>query len=66
MWSEDDPDRILASNAARAAMSGHDLAKVLGAFRKGLIAEGFPQEELAELSMEFFRAMVDPVPIEDD
>ena len=66
MFSEDDPARLLASSAERAALSGTDLAKVLGAFRAELLSQGFPHTEVGDLCMEFFQAMLEPPPQDDD
>ena len=65
-FSEDDPQRLLAGPAQRAAMSGEDLAAVLGAMRRRLVAEGFEHAEVWELCREFFMAMIEPGGCDDD
>ena len=60
MFSDSDADRLLASNAERAAWSGEDLAKVLGAFRKELVVQGFSESDAADYAWEFFLVMIAP------
>ena len=59
-YHDEDFDRLLAGPASRAAMSAEDLAKVLGTFRRSIIAEGFNPDETWDLCREFFLAMLEP------
>ena len=59
-YDDQDLERLLAGPAGRAAMSAEDLAKVLGTFRRSIIAEGFSVDETWDLCREFFLAMLEP------